>query len=315
MTLPDFIIVGAQKAGTTSLYKYLKMHPDVYMPEDKEPGFFVKAFPDTDRFSDLYRPVNNEKVVPLDALKDGCFSLDDYKKLFANATKRMVVGEASTPYLPSKNAAARIKELLPNAKIVVMLRDPIRRAYSAYTYNYSRGTEPAKTFSEALSQELSGGRDKWLYGWRYLYAGRYSEHLSRYFEYFPLEQIKIVRFEDFKDNPQIVYQQVCDFLGLSSQVIHGAEPENVTTYHSNIFLRYARRIFTTDNKLKSVVKIWLPKRVRKAWANKSLKFIDKGGSRPPKLSDEDLNVLKKYYLPLNSELEKLTGLSFSKWIR
>lgn len=182
MTLPTFIIAGAQKAGTTSLCSMLAQHPDVFMSEPKEPGFFVRGFDDPERWQTLKRPGMGGIPESLASVRQGIFTKEEYSALFGSdaAQRARHRGEASTPYLPSPHAARRIAETCPDIRIILSLRDPVMRAYSAWGYNYARGTEAKDSFEEAIEHELSGGRDDWIWGWRYLYSGLYGQHVERF---------------------------------------------------------------------------------------------------------------------------------------
>src|SRR5690606_16854197 len=148
MTLPTFIIAGAQKAGTTSLYSMLAQHPDVFMSEPKEPGFFVRGFDDPERWQTLKRPGMGGIPESLASVRQGIFTKEEYSALFGSdaAQRARHRGEASTPYLPSPHAARRIAETCPDIRIILSLRDPVMRAYSAWGYNYARGTEAKDSF-------------------------------------------------------------------------------------------------------------------------------------------------------------------------
>lgn len=124
MKLPDFIIIGAQKCGTTSLFNYLSKHPDVSLPEEKEIHFFDKFY--------------NKGI-------------NWYKKNFLN--DGMLTGEATPYYIYHPHVTVRISSCCPNAKLIVMLRNPIDRAYSNFSMEKQRNNEPLATFEEAIAAE------------------------------------------------------------------------------------------------------------------------------------------------------------------
>ncbi|MGQ9662575.1 MAG: sulfotransferase domain-containing protein [Kiritimatiellia bacterium] len=129
MTLPNFLIVGAPKAGTTSLFDYLGQHPEVYTPPVKEPCFFSSGLP---AFT---------------------HDLAEYEALFAGQTTQTAIGEASTTYLYDPDAARRIHDLLPEARIIIMLRNPAERAYSEWAYNALQLACEPLSFEAALEAE------------------------------------------------------------------------------------------------------------------------------------------------------------------
>jgi tetratricopeptide (TPR) repeat protein len=200
MRLPNFFIVGAAKAGTTSLWRYLLQHPDIFMPPDimyKEPAYF----------SDI----------------KGFRSLSEYTKLFSSAKTEKMIGEASTAYLTSPESPVRIKELIPDVKIIIMLRNPIDRAYSLYNWMACNGYEPAGSFEEALEIEkhkrfgnetFKHSNPEYYYNYLYYYSGLYSEQIKGYLNCFNKEQFCIIIFEKFKDNAKKEVNTVFKFLGV-----------------------------------------------------------------------------------------------------
>src|SRR5262249_39324802 len=135
VVLPNFFVIGAPKAGTTSLYEYVAQHPDVYMSPVKEPAYFKPR-----------HPPGGEDAEPEDRLAA-------YVALFDGVAGEHVVGEATPSYLQSASAAARIRDAVPDARLVAVLRNPVDRAYSGYSMRVQQGTED-RTFVEAMDVEL-----------------------------------------------------------------------------------------------------------------------------------------------------------------
>lgn len=180
--LPDFVIIGAMKAGTTSLYRLLGTHPDVFMPYNKEPDFFVA-----------------EKAWPR--------GLDWYTSLFAQADGVRAIGEASTSYSKRTEfpgVAGRMARLIPDVRIVYMLRDPIERMRSMYVHNVREGRETASIDDALLRQSM------------YLDASRYGFQLEAFLEHFPREQIHVLRTEDFSAAPDREMRRLSAFLDLDA---------------------------------------------------------------------------------------------------
>jgi hypothetical protein len=209
--LPDFLIIGALKAGTTSLYQYLKDHPKVNPPFKKEIKFY----------NCLYHR--------------GYFW---YRSFFPTAGRMrsnggsFITGEASPNYLFHPKTPQRVAQRLPHVKLIVLLRNPVTRAYSHYQMNLRNGVE-SLSFEEAIAAEpgrLEGEYERIIADDRYplatfrryayLYKGYYAQHLSRWFEYFPREAVLIIRSEDFFADPGTVYAETLAFLGLPAW--HGA---------------------------------------------------------------------------------------------
>ena len=207
--LPDFIIVGAMKAGTTSLYAYLREHPQVMGSPQKEVHYFDHHHA---RGPSWYR-----RHFP----KQGEVAARE-----AELGRRIAIGETSPYYLFHPAAAERIGGLLPEVRLIALLRDPVARAYSHYRQAARQGVEPL-SFAEALTAEedrlagaeqaLASGRAARVPAHRnhsYRSRGRYLEQLKRYFDRFPAGQILVLRSEDMFREPQPVVDRALDFLGL-----------------------------------------------------------------------------------------------------
>ena len=206
---PNFFIVGAGKSGTTSLWVYLTQHPEVYMhPTIKEPSFFCNLC--------------------------GCCDYNTYLRLFADVQDEKAIGEASHAYLTSPESAAWIQKVYPEAKIIIILRNPIDRAYSLYNWMIREGYEWIYPFEKALIAEKDRIADEYFkynnphYFYNYLYfnSGLYAEQINRYLKLFPRKQILVMLFEDLKTNPVGTTQQVYKFLGVDSDFIPKIEIHN-----------------------------------------------------------------------------------------
>ena len=175
---PDFFIVGAPKAGTSSLYNYLLQHPSVFLSEPKEPHFFHnRRSPGS--------PVLGEK------------DLEEYLRLFEGVPDDVRAGEASTSYLYSANAAWEIKNVFPDAKIMMILRNPVDRAYSQY-WNHVRDGNEQLSFEKALRDEPERIKNRRWCGSYYVAGGRYAEQVARYLEVFGRDAVKVYLFEELQ---------------------------------------------------------------------------------------------------------------------
>jgi hypothetical protein len=205
--LPAFLIIGAQKAGTTALYSYLREHPAIAGPPWKEVSFFDRHFW---RGAAWYR---------------GNFPTRLYlKRVRARAGVEPIVGEASPSYVFHPLAPQRVAALVPDVRLIVLVRNPVDRAFSHYHHEVALGREPLP-FEEALEQEdarLEGQLERMLEPryfshawWNFTYRarGRYAEQLDRWLEIFPRGRLLIVPSEDLLDRPAETYGHVLDFLG------------------------------------------------------------------------------------------------------
>ena len=198
---PNFFIVGAPKCGTTALHAYLDAHPEIFMSHYKEPHFFG---------SDLRRRRRPTK--------------SQYFSCFARARNEKRVGEASALYLYSKRAAAEIKEFCPEARIIIMLRDPVEMLYSKHSQSIFSGNEVINDFEEALEAEADrklGLRiprgvklDAILF---YRDIGRYTEQVQRCFDVFGRANVHVIVYDDFQDDTASVYRETLRFLGVDQE--------------------------------------------------------------------------------------------------
>ncbi|HEX8199102.1 MAG TPA: sulfotransferase [Isosphaeraceae bacterium] len=205
MTMPNFLILGAAKAGTTALYHHLRQHPQIGMSRIKETNYFALMGEPVD-----FRGPGDREFI-------GRFSvttLDDYRDQFRHCAATPAVGEASPLYLYSPKAAHGIRHFVPDAKLIVILRDPVDRAYSAFLHLVRDGREPVIDFGEALRREEERIADRWEHIWHYRRMGFYHEQLSRYFVAFDRAQIRIYLYDEFHADPLGVLRDVFRFLGV-----------------------------------------------------------------------------------------------------
>jgi Sulfotransferase family len=213
--LPNFLVVGAAKSGTTSLFHYLEQHPEVFTSPVKEPNFL--AFPDNGRLNlrgpldeaGMYRYIHRRTAKSFAA----------YRELFASASHETAIGEASPRYFYIPHAAARIERYLGAPKIIVILRDPIARAYSHFLMNRRRGLEPLADFRAALAAEPARIAAGWDWDWHYAALGRYHTQLTRFLDRFGADNVLVLLHDDLKRDPVGLTQQVFDFLGVDSSYV------------------------------------------------------------------------------------------------
>ncbi len=298
MILPNFLIVGAQKAGTTALYHYLDQHPQIYMSSEKEPGFFDFEGEKPDFCGpgdqDLYNSVTTD--------------LESYSKLFQGASQEIAIGEATTWYLYSKKAPQRIRHHLPDIKLIVVLRNPIHRAYSSFLHAVRDDRETLKNFTQALQAEEKRINNNWEYLWRYQDMGFYSVQIKRYFEIFEPSQIKVYLYEDLNDNPRQILQDIFRFLGVDENYI----PEVFTRLNisGKRKSKFIEALLDESNPIKKFLKPILPVRFRKIIANhlRTKNFV----------KDKCPIEAQKYLLEVFREdiliLQDLIGRDLSKWL-
>ena len=220
MREPNFFIVGAAKAGTTSLYHHLDQHPDIYMSPLKEPCYFASEV----------RPENFEadsQLRALQAVEDVRHFLNgpmnekrsegiicewkDYVRLFAGATTQTAVGESSVSYLWSRTAARKIAAQMPNAKIIMVLRSPAERAFSQYLHTVSDGYI-TESFQSYVGASLRHTGERFSLYHPFLEMGFYADQVQRYFDCFPRNQIRIWIYEETRKRPREFLREVLEFL-------------------------------------------------------------------------------------------------------
>jgi hypothetical protein len=187
MIMPNFLIIGSQSSGTTSVYNYLKQHPQVFVSPVKETNFFV-------------HDGQNPEIAP--HIPSGLPGLAAYQALFRDASGHTAVGEASPLYLIDPQAAARIRHHIPETRLVAILRNPVERAHTAYWMRVRDGRE-RRSFEEAVDQELEGAADGSLeFALRhYVRWGLYATHLKPYRDAFDRAQLAICLFDDLRADP------------------------------------------------------------------------------------------------------------------
>ena len=201
---PTFLIIGAAKAGTTSLYQYLDQHPDVFLSSLKEPNFF--AFKGRDLSFSGPGDMRCNKL--------STTSVTAYRQLFNSAGEASARGEASPSSLYYPQASNRIYQYVPDIRIIVTLRDPVTRSYSNYLMMVMQGREPCRDFSKALERELSRLSAGWSYFWGYTQLGFYHKQLKRYYRLFSPHQIHVCLLDDLANRPLETVQSLYDFIGV-----------------------------------------------------------------------------------------------------
>jgi hypothetical protein len=204
--LPNFLIIGAAKSGTTTLYYLLRSHPHVRAAARKEIHYFDKNF---EQGLEWYR--------------------GHFKPVTKRGGRRTITGESSPSYLSDKQVPQRVAEILPDVRLIALLRNPVDRAYSHYQQAFSKGRVEL-SFEEAIEAEISPGRSK-----RFLARGIYVDQLKRWHQFFDREQLLVLKSEDFFSNGQDTLKRVLKFLGLPEW-----DPERVPIKHEGTYTQQMR---------------------------------------------------------------------------
>lgn len=199
---PDFLVIGPQKCGTTTLYGLIRQHPDVFLPPQKELHYFACGGQQPS-FTDSASTALNSTAV---------WKESDYTALYA-ASDAAVKGEICPTYLYADGAAQRIAQVRPDAKIIAILRDPIERSFSAYRHMKARGAELSERFEDALAKESDYIAQNWQAMSHYTATSLYYPQLKAYYDHFPAEQILVLDFTDLTAAPIATANKVLAFVG------------------------------------------------------------------------------------------------------
>src|SRR5207302_2683217 len=207
--VPDFFIVGHAKSGTTALYEMLRQHPQIYMPDHKEPWFFARSNP--------HPQTNGERSIAFTGKR--METMEDYLALFRNASPDQLVGEASTSYLWSTTAASRIAEVRPEARIIAIFREPASFLRSLHLQLLTNRHETEKDLRGAIALDDARREDRhipkysrWPQALIYSDRVRYAEQLRRYHAAFPREQVLVLIYDDFRRDNEGTVRTVLRFL-------------------------------------------------------------------------------------------------------
>jgi len=301
LNMPNFLLIGAPKSGTTSLFQYLRMHPDIFLSSLKEPNFFA------------FEGQNITYNGPGDQRGNRCriHQLDAYQNLFSQTGESHALGEASTVYLYSETAAANIARHVPKMKLIAILRNPVDLAYSAYLHMRREGREPCQTFEEALAQEETRIKEGWTPLWHLTAQGAYAKQLKRYYQHFPKAQVKTFFYEEWQSNSQKVLKDILTFLEVDNDVkLDTSKRFNESGKPKNIWLHH---LLTKNNPLKQWLKPLLPKKFRRGMMASFTKS-NLAQSQDPKMLDSTRKILQEHFHDDIKELENLTGQNLSHWL-
>jgi hypothetical protein len=286
---PNFFIAGVPKAGTTSLHEYLRQHPQIFMPDYKEPNYFVRD--------------------------NGVEKWEDYLALFKDAGGKKAIGESSAGYCYCEESPGWIKSVLGDVKIIIILRNPADRAFSLYGWMVREGYEDAPTFAEALEREPVRLHDpvfraqcpQFFPDYLYFTTGLYFEQVSRYIETFGPDRVKVYLFEEFVKQPVPVCQDAFRFLGVNADFVPKMEIHNEGCIPESIALQYQLRaeLLKAQGMPDQSAAAQLVERL--------MEWNVRRGNRPQP-DKQLLEILTDRYRQNIERLETLLGRDLSGWI-
>lgn len=254
---PNFIIIGRAKAGTTSLYRALSAHPDIYMSPVKEPGYFVYA----------NHAMDFEYQSAHDLQYNRVFDAATYRSLFAGATTEIARGEASTIYtFPclAETAAEAICTDLPDTRLIAIIRHPAETVHSLFYFWKQYNFERARDITTVLDEEATRRAQNWYPGLRYLACARSYPQLKAYFDRFPSAQIRVYLHDEWNRTPQTVLADIYDFLGADPSFRMPATPRANRTKRHRFWL--IRQLFDPRHPVNKLAHKLVPHSIRKAVA-------------------------------------------------
>ena len=282
MTLPNFLVIGAAKSGTSSLHHYLRAHPQVFTPKLKEINFFD--------YDGTHLDVHYWAK-----------TLEEYERYFVDVGGAMAIGEVAPIYLCSRAAPENISRLIPGTKLIAILRNPVDRAYSDYQMflrNRGRRLEPARDLAPDAAWVRADSH--------WMKIGRYHDQLARYYDLFPREQINVFLFDDLQRNTLAVVQQIYRFLGVDPNFVPDlATPHNVGGMPSNVLLE---RILT-NRALRAAVEPWMSTGAANWFRRLRTKSMRKAPALPPALKA----TLRRQFHDDISRTSTLIGRSLDHW--
>ena len=304
MPLPDFLIIGAPKAGTTALHAALATHPALYMSPVKEPKFFL-----TDG-----RPPPDRGGGPGDipTWREQVWRQEDYEALFAPAPAGQLRAESTPFYLYDAAAQRRIRDQIPDVKMIAMLRDPVERAHSNWTHLWSAGLDPIGDFVRACAAEDRRVAAGWAQFWHYTRLGRYGEQLEHLYQVFPKEQVLVLRYRDLVDAPVATLDQICGFLGVEQGVVTEVPRENVTAHPDESL---AHRAVSSVIRAAAAASRHLPGTTGTALTSPLERMLQRGARPRQPLTWEQRQAVLPYFESDIRLLEKVTESDFSDWLQ
>lgn len=287
MVIPNFLIIGAAKSGTTSLYHYINKHPDIFMCPVKEPNYFNK------------HEVTNDK---------NQLSKAEYLDLFKGVEEEIAIGEASPTYICSEQAPKKIKTFNPDMRLIAILRNPVERAFSNYLHSLRRVNKTMKTLDEIIMHDIAVLNEDKSQISQFVERGFYHEQLQNFYQEFDKSQIRVYLFEDLKDTPNILVKDIFRFLNVYDSFKIGTFKKYNKSGLARIrwvgaFHNYLRKK-DFYGLLKKFLSPEILERLRDVVYTKNIE-----------LSDEARDLLNALYYEDILKLEKLINRDLSHWLK
>jgi len=304
MAWPNFLVLGAAKAGTTALYYQLAAHPEVFMSTPKEPQFFA-YLGEAPHYSDPPESWGNELVL----------QPDEYQALFEAPGDAKAIGEISPLYLYLPEVPDRIRTCIPDAKLVAMLRQPAERAFSAFCQRVGDGREPCADFMDAVTSESRRIAENWSPGWHYVQVGFYYRQLKRYYDVFDNERIRVYLYDDFNSDPLSVFRDLCTFLGIDEGFVPNLSLRvNKSGFPQGSWSQRAHTFLARPHAIKEGLKPFIPNRLRQEIVGRLRAVVEERALAKPELDIETRREVTDMYREDILRLESLIDKDLAHWL-
>lgn len=291
MKLPNFVIVGAPKSGTTSLFYYLKQHPDIYLPVRKELHYF----------SYEYLKENTNGPGDKDVLSSLCANRREYESHYIDVRNERMIGDVSPSYLYYSNVSERILSELGKIKIVMILRNPVEKAYTQYMH-LIRDNRETLSFYDALMEEQKRMLAGWSDIWRYAESSLYAKKVKKYISVFGPANVKIILFDDLVIAPDEVMRSLFEFLNVDSDV--HCDTSKAYNRTGTPKFKMVSDFFAKPNPVKTTVKKFIPEWVR---IHIRLVLLDWNTGKKNSMDRKSREYLTKYFGEDIAVLSKILG--------
>ena len=300
---PDFLIIGAPKAGTTALHAALAQHPEVFVSDPKEPKYWL---------CDDAPPPAWRGPGDAHSQQEWIWRREEYDDLFRPAAGHLLRGESTPFYLWSRGAHRRLAESLPSVRMIAVVRDPVDRAYSNWMHLWSDGLEPEADFETAFGLQDRRVAAGWAPFWRYRDLGRYGEQLAHLRNLVGTERLLVLRYRDLVDTPEAAVDRACRFLGISEGQVSRIPHDNARSF---VAPGWRPLILGPAVRLGARLGAYAPPRV---WRRASAPLVAalQGGEEAhrPRLSAEQRERLLPAFASDIELLGRVSGEDFSDWL-
>jgi hypothetical protein len=300
---PDFLVIGAPKAGTTALHAALAQHPQVFTSTPKEPKYWL---------CDDAPPPAWRGPGDAHSQQEWIWRRHEYEQLFTPAQPHQVRGESTPFYLWSRGAHRRLADSLPDVRLIAVVRDPLDRAYSNWMHLWSDGLEPEADFVRAFERQDQRVAAGWAPFWRYRELGLYGDQLEHLYQHVDRDRVLVLRYRDVIDDPGATIDRACRFLGISEGLV-----ESIPRDNSRSFVQpgWRPRVLGPVVRLGARLGAFAPPR---AWRAASVPLVallsGPGETQRPHLDPMQRRRLLPAFADDIALLSRLTGEDFEDWL-